>query len=213
METDLRYDVPLYGIREAAMHIGMSDRTLGRWASRDNLLTVLPPSSSRGARLPFIALAEAQFYSLLRRDGLTLQAITEGMTAVRDELGPRMLQQDRLAHDGRDILINLGGREAEWERARDRQGGIAGVIERALTPIRWDSEGFPEELRLVAYGDANVVANPRYAFGQPIVANGARIEDVLDLFDAGDSIETVANEFNLTLRDVEAVLRGRAAAA
>lgn len=211
---DLRYDVPLYGIREAAHHLAMTPSTLQRWAKRDGLLTTLTPDSPRSARLPFVAMAEAQFYSLLRQSGLTLRAIEDGMAAVRRELGPKMLQRERIAHDGQDILINLGKTEPEWERARDRQGGIQGVIERALVPITWGEDNLPEEVRLVAYGDTNVVINPHFSFGLPSLADsGVRVEDIAHLFNAGDSIATVAREFAVEPEQVESVIRRYAIAA
>lgn len=48
------------------------------------------------------------------------------------------------------------------------------------------------------------MADVRRGFGQPTFAHeGARLEDVLGLFDAGESIGTVALEFGLTGLAVE----------
>ena len=214
--TDLRYDVPLYTISEAAMHLGMNQGTLGRWAQRNELVHSLDPRTSRGARLPFISMVEAQFYLLLRRDGLSLQSISTGMMAARKELGEDFLLRDRLAHDGTDILINLADANAAnaWERARDRQGGLQGVIERGLKPIYWGADNRPERLRLVAYEGVEVTVDPRYAFGQPILAeSGVRTEDVIKLFKAGDSMRVVADEFDIRQEVVESIVRTHVLAA
>lgn len=213
---DVRYDVPLYTIAEAAVHLRMSDETLRRWVRRGDLIRSVPPETPRSARLPFIAIAEAQFYLQLRRDGLTLPAIVTGMAAVRRALGERMLARGRLAHDGRDILMNLAddSAAAEWARARDQQGGLPGVIERGLTPITWAEDGYPQRVRLTAYEEADVIVDPRFAFGQPIVADrGVRAEDIIQMFRAGDSVSDVADEFGVDPRIVEAIVRTHVVAA
>lgn len=215
-DVDVRFDVPLYSISEAAMHLRMSDETLRRWVARGDLIHSLAPETPRSARLPFIAMAEAQFYLQLRRDHLSLQAITIGMAAARRVLGDRFLVRGALAHDGKDVLLNLPDHDAasEWTRARDMQGGLPGVIERGLTHITWGPDDRPQRVRLVAYEGADVVIDPRFAFGQPMIAErGVRTEDVLQMFLAGDSVHDVAEEFRVLVQVVESIVRTHALAA
>ncbi|HEY8717951.1 DUF433 domain-containing protein [Pengzhenrongella sp.] len=215
-ERDPRFDVPLYTISEAAMHLRMSDETLRRWVNRGDLIRSLTPETPKSARLPFIAMAEAQFYLQLRRDGLSMQSVTTGMAAARQLLGARFLVRGALAHDGKDVLLNLPDRDAasEWLRARDRQGGLPGVIERGLTHITWGPDDRPERVRLVAYEGADVIVDPRFVFGQPMLAErGVRTEDILQMFLAGDSIEDVAEEFRVPAQVVESIVRTHALAA
>lgn len=50
--------------------------------------------------------------------------------------------------------------------------------------------------------------DPERAFGQPIFEKGAvRVEDVLDRFGAGDSLDDVAHDFGVPIEDVEEVIR------
>jgi uncharacterized protein (DUF433 family) len=160
-------------------------------------------------------LAEAQFYRGLRDAGLSMQAIASGMRGVREVLGDRMLQKDAIAHDGRDILMNLADQgERDWVRARDRQGGLPGVIEIGLRPIEWAPDGLPQRVWLTTYGRKRVAADPRFAFGQPFVASsGARVEDILGLFRAGEDLETVSAELGTPMRDIESILRSHLSAA
>jgi uncharacterized protein (DUF433 family) len=208
MTVDARFTVPLYSAALAASHLDLSASTLNRWMGQDALLTVLP-GSGRDPRLPFIGLVEAQFYRELRRAGLSLQAIRSGMKVVRQELGNRMLVRGIIAHDGRDILMNLAARgDTEWVRARDHQGGLPQIIDIGLKPISWGEDDLPARVRLTAYGDTPVIADPRYAFGQPIVeSSGARVEDILALFKAGEALATVAAEMGVANEDVEAIVR------
>jgi uncharacterized protein (DUF433 family) len=208
MIDDTRFTMPLYTVPLAAFHLAMPSNTLSSWAKRSRLLTMVP-GEGREPRLPFIGLAEAQFYRELRKAGLSMQAINSGMTAVRNELGDRMLERGVLAHDGRDILMNLAtGGDAQWERARDRQGGLPEIIEIGLRPIIYTSDDLPGRVRLTAYGSTSVVADPNYAFGQPIVEkSGVRVEDVLSLFKSGETLSVVANEMGVSTDDVESIVR------
>jgi uncharacterized protein (DUF433 family) len=214
MTADMRFDVPLYTVAEIARLLDMPARTLQRWTKRDGLIHTLKPETPRSPSLPFIAVAEAQFYRQLRREGLSLQAITAGMKVVRQKLGDQMLMQGRLAHDGTNILMNLPDADAAtgWTVARTMQGGIPGVIERCLQPIVWDKDEFPQKVRLTAYEGADIIIDPRFAFGQPIVAkNGVRADDIFEMFKAGDSMETVSAEFGVEPAVIEAIVRFRAA--
>jgi uncharacterized protein (DUF433 family) len=214
MTTDTRFTVPLYSVSLAAFHLAMPSRTLNNWAGKGDLLTLLP-GAVRDPRLPFIGLVEAQFYRELRKAGLSMQAITSGMRAVRQELGDRMLKQDVLAHDGRDILMNLAkGGNPEWERARDHQGGLPKIIEIGLRPIVYMDDNLPRRVHLTAYGETAVIADPLYSFGQPIVeSSGARVEDILSMFKAGERLSTVAKEMGVRTADVESIVRTHVALA
>jgi uncharacterized protein (DUF433 family) len=214
MALDDRFTVPLYTIGLAASHLGMKPATLARWANKSGLLTTVP-ATPKFPRLPFIALAEAQVYQAFKEAGLSMQAITSAMENVRKELGPRMLQKDVLAHDGSEILMNLAASgDPSWTRARDMQGGLPKVIEIGLKPISWDEAGLPETVRLTAYGSAPVIADYRYSFGQPIIEGTmVRAENVVSMFKAGDTIETVAEEMDISPTIVESIVRTHVALA
>ncbi|MDR2114451.1 MAG: DUF433 domain-containing protein [Bifidobacteriaceae bacterium] len=209
MTNDTRFTLPLYTVPLAASFLGMHRTTLNSWVGKPHLLTVLPGQRLE-PRIPFMGLVEAQFYGELRRAGLSMQAIASGMKAVRHDLGDRMLERGVLAHDGKDILMNLAsaGDNPEWERARDRQGGLPEIIEIGLKPIIYVDDDLPGRVRLTAYGNTSVVADPRFAFGQPIVeASGSRVEDILSLFKAGEAVSTVAEEMGVSTDDVESIVR------
>jgi uncharacterized protein (DUF433 family) len=214
MIDDARFTLPLYTLPLAAFHLAMPSNTLNYWANKGGLLTMVP-GGGREPRLPFIGLVEAQFYRELRRAGLSLQAINSGLKVVRQELGDRMLERGVLAHDGKDILMNLAsGGDAQWERARDRQGGLPKIIEIGLKPIIYTDDSLPGRVRLTAYGQTPVVADPGFSFGQPIVeTSGARVEDILAMFKAGERLSTVADEMGVSTDDVESIVRTHVALA
>ena len=207
---DTRFDVALFTTTEAAAHLGVPASTLRYWTKTRRLVHSLTPETPHGPSLPFIAVAEAQFLRGLRVAGLSLPAIARGVEAIRRELGEYILVRDRISHDGKSILVNLAEThdEPEWFHAASGQGGIAGIIEKSLQPITWASDNWPQRGRLTAYEGADVIIDPRFMFGQPMVADrGVRVEDVAELFLAGDPIETVVEEFDVDRETVEAILR------
>lgn len=53
-------------------------------------------------------------------------------------------------------------------------------------------------IRLPAYEVAEIVVDPSRGFGQPIfVRGGARLEDALGLFRAGEPLDVVADEYGI----------------
>jgi uncharacterized protein (DUF433 family) len=63
-------------------------------------------------------------------------------------------------------------------------------------------------LRLPAYTKAEVAVDPRRAFGQPLVVHGgARVEDLVDRFQAGDGVTEIASDFGVPAEEVEDVIR------
>lgn len=215
MKRDPRFDVPLYTVQEAARHLDLAPSTIRYWIDAKQIVRHIPAEVRGEPTLPFVAIAEIQFIHTLRDAGLSLRAVTEGVQALRRDLGPGYLQRDRLAHDGEDLLVQLADTDAEWTRARDSQAGIPGVIDMGLTWIGFDERGLPERVTLRQYKGADVIIDPRFAFGQPIVEErGVRVEDIAGMFFAGEDIEVVGEEFGVPLPVVQAVVRtyGRRAA-
>jgi uncharacterized protein (DUF433 family) len=213
---DTRFTVPLYTISAAAYHLGIDASKLNRWIKKDGLLTVLAPETQHGARLPFVALVEAQLYCEFRRGGLSLQAIASGMRVVREKLGSDMFKEGVLAYDGLDILMNLAktSDDPEWIRAKDLQSTIPKIVDEGLRLITWDEQKYPQAVKLTAYGDTDVVADYRYAFGQPIIGGTrTRVEDVIHLFKSGEALQSVSDELEVESSIVESIIRTHVASA
>jgi uncharacterized protein (DUF433 family) len=99
--------------------------------------------------------------------------------------------------------------ESQWVRAVDGQATINAVIERYLKFVHWpQGDRYPTRLKLKAYQGADVIIDPRFAFGQPVLERSKiRVRDILDAFWAGESPSTVAAEFGVKPDEVEAVIR------
>ena len=144
--------------------------------------------------------------------GLSPRELRTSVSRLRKITGDECaLATKRVASDGIDLLVDMAASadSPEWERARDGQGAIGEVIERYLKFVTWrSSDRYPLRLTLQAYQGADVIIDPRFAFGQPILEREkVRVEDILDAFWAGESYLTIAGEFGVSSSAVEAVIR------
>jgi uncharacterized protein (DUF433 family) len=207
---DPRFDLPILTRAETATHLDLPSSTLGYWV-KTRALRVVDRERPGDASITFASLVETHMLRQLRQSGLSLRAIRDAAIRLRTELGKEYpLAWRRIAHDGRDLLAEIAaeGEDSSWERVRDSQGGLPGVVELGLESIEWAPDDYAERLRLVAYRGADVIVDPRVSFGQPILAGaGVRVEDVVDLARAGEPYQVIADEFGIQTPEVEALVR------
>jgi uncharacterized protein (DUF433 family) len=148
-----------------------------------------------------------------RELGLTPVELRTAVTRLRHITGDEYaLATRKVATDGVSLLVNMAQsltEPPEWVRARDGQGAITEVIEQYLKFVTWrPPDKYPQRLTLKAYQGADVIIDPRFAFGQPVLKREkVRVEDILDVFWAGESYTTIAGEFGVSPGAVEAVIR------
>jgi uncharacterized protein (DUF433 family) len=213
---DIRFSVPLFTIEEASRYVGRARSTLRDWTLREAgpapLVHRLEPESPRAASLPFVAIIEAHMLSGFKELGLSPGELRQSVTRIRRDLGDEYaLATRRVATDGVSLLIDMAGsfENPSWERARDGQQVINDVIRRYLKFVHWDPRhAHATRLKLKTYQGADVIIDPRFAFGQPVLEREKiRVGDILDAFWAGESYRTIASEFGVKPGEVEAVIR------
>lgn len=226
-----RFTDPLYSLAEASRYLGLSHSTFRSWARgydvrvKDRtvigkpVITALGTPGQRGASVPFVGLAEGYALTAIRKSGVPLQRIRPALEQLNKEMGiSHALASRQLFTDGIDVLYDYAkravGQEADAVRelvvVRQNQRVFPEVVENYLKRITWGSDGYALVIPLPGFQQADVVADARRGFGQPtFVHGGARLEDVLGLFHAGESIVTVAAEFGLRPFEVEDAIRNR----
>jgi uncharacterized protein (DUF433 family) len=128
-----------------------------------------------------------------------------------------VLASKALYTDGAEVLYDFAKHtsepaEAEGVRrlvvARTGQHVFNEVVEQYLRRIEFASDGYAQVIELPGYTVAEVVVDPRRGFGQPTFRRGgARVEDALGMFLAGESLATVAAEFGVPESQMEDALR------
>jgi len=209
-----KYLDPLLTPRETARHLRIPESTMYYWLSEQAagapLVHRVTPERRGWPSMPFVAVIEAYVLRTLRVDHrLKKSTVRDAAAAIRREFDtPYGLATKRIATDGVDIFIEHAGRELA--RAFDGQTPIKDIIQGDLKYIAWDSaDGTPNRLQLRQYSNvAPVIIDPRFAWGAPVIeANRVPVAAIVDLWRAGESIRTVADEYGLTYDQAEAICR------
>lgn len=214
---DPRLARAIFTLRETAGYLDVPKSNIQRWArppeAKHPLITCFPPHG-REATVPFIGFAEAFVLSSFRRAGVPLQRIRPAVEVLEKEIGvDHALASKRLYTDGAEVLFDYANRRGEREVmdlvvVRTQQRQFSEVVNDYLKRIHYGGDGWADSVRLPTYGNAKVVVDPRVAFGLPIVAHGgARVEDLVDRFQAGDSVSEIATDFSVPPDEVEDVIR------
>ncbi len=203
----------IFTLRETAVYLDVPKSTVQWWArppkGRGSLITCFPPRG-RQATVPFIGFAEAFVLSSFRRAGVPLQRIRPAVRVLSKEIGvEHALASKRLYTDGAEVLFDYANRRGETEVAdlvvlRTKQHQFTDVVRDYLQRIDYGSDGWADRVRLPTYGHTEVIVDPRVAFGLPLVVHGgARVEDLVDRFQAGDSVGEISADFDVPPNEVE----------
>jgi uncharacterized protein (DUF433 family) len=213
---DPRVAHPIFTLREAAGYLGLPKSTIHQWArpvDRPALITVFP-RHGRQATVPFIGFAEAYVLGAFRRAGVPLQRIRPAVDVLRREIGiEHALASERLFTDGAEVLFDYAEQRDEKDLldlvvVRTGQHQFSDLVRDYLQRIAYGADGWASELQLPSYTEARVIVNPEVAFGLPIVTGaGARVEDLVDRFLAGDKLGDIAADFDMIPSEVEDVIR------
>jgi uncharacterized protein (DUF433 family) len=154
----------------------------------------------------------------IRETGVPMQRIRPALLALQREIGlDHALASSRLYSDGAEVLFDFAEANPassaaaparELVAVRSGQRVFTEVIRDYLTRIEYGPDGYASLINLPGYRAGEVVADPTRSFGQPIfVHGGARVTDVMDRFQAGESLNDLADDFGVPVEDLEDALR------
>ena len=228
---DPRFKVPLYTIGQAARIVDVPNSTFATWAkgylrrppdrpdvTGQPVLTCLTPVTRTSPSIPFVGLAEGLVLAAIRRSGVPMQRIRPALDELQRQIGiDHALASQHLFTDGAELLYdyaeqNQAGAEGIDTRTliviRNGQRVFSEVVEQYLQLIRYGSDGYASVIKVPAYRDAEVVADPGRSFGSPVFERGgARVSDVLERFWAGEPLSELSGEFGVPPQQLEDVVR------
>ncbi len=228
-DSDLRFDVPLYSLAEAARYLAVPTTTFTSWArvyvrrsagrrpvTGAPVLTTVAGAS--GVSVPFVSLAEGMVLAAIRQTGVPMQRIRPALLALQETIGvEHALASERLYSDGAEVLYDFAiehpGSSAaasakELVVLRSGQQVFTEVVADYLKRIEYGSDGYARLLHLPGYQRLQVVADPSRSFGQPMFVKGAaKVSDMIDRFQAGESLPDLADDFGVPIEDLEDALR------
>jgi uncharacterized protein (DUF433 family) len=206
-----------FTLRETASYLGLPSSTLQSWARPSGIskpIITCFPTRGREATVPFIGFAEAYVLSAFRRVGVPMQRIRPAVEVLSSGIGvEHALASKRLYTDGAEVLYDYASSEHDEDLrgltvVRTGQRQFAEIVRDYLKRITYGDDGWASRVRLPAYRHAQVIVDPHRAFGMPLVLHGgARVEDLVDRFVAGDSLADIAEDFGVPEPEVEDVVR------
>ncbi|HEY5173616.1 MAG TPA: DUF433 domain-containing protein [Acidimicrobiia bacterium] len=213
---DARLSRAIFTLPEAAGYLDVPKSTIHAWArpaAGKPLITVFPRRGAQ-ATVPFIGFAEAYVLTVFRCTGVPLQQIRPAVDALSRNIGlEHALASKRLYTDGAEVLYDYANERNEDDLlelvvVRTGQHQFSEIVRDYLKRITYGSDGWATRVRLPSYQRAEVVVDPTMAFGLPLVVHGgARVEDLVDRFVAGDSVADIAYDFDVPPEEVEDVIR------
>lgn len=214
---DPRVSRPILTLSETAAYLGIPRSTVQWWAGPPDaklpLITAFP-ARGREATVPFVGFAEAFVLSAFRRAGVPMQRIRPAVETLSTTIGlDHALASRRLYTDGAEVLYDFATGEGDEDLlevvvVRTSQRQFSEAVREYLERIEYGSDGWASSVQLPAYGRARVVVDPAVAFGVPLVVHGgARVEDLVGRFQAGDGVAEIADDFGVSPEEVEDVIR------
>ncbi len=227
MADDPRFSRPLYTVAQAARYVGMPPSTLATWAkgytrhfegrssvTQGPVITAIPQPIAGAPTVPFIGLAEAMVVQAFRQTGLPLQRIRRALQVLshQGELD-HALASERLFSDGAQILYDYAsGADDPMLRlltvVDSGQRVFHEVIQDYLRRITF-GDTWATELVLPVTGDADLLrVDPDVAAGDPLfVHGGAPLTAVVSRRKAGESVESIAADYDVPSADIQEALR------
>jgi uncharacterized protein (DUF433 family) len=212
--------VPLYTLSDAARYSRTPRANLRRWIEGYEVegryytqLLVPPEDRPLGeTALSFENLIEAALVSAWRRLGISLQRIRVAHDLAMNEFGEHPFARREVYFSGKDLFIEADEAVPE-ERGLTFTALTAGgqrvlrpLIDEYLRTIDWRTgDASPYQWRPPEGADV-VKLNPRIEFGLPNV-HRIRTEVILQRFMARETVEEIAEDFDLAGGEVEQALR------
>jgi uncharacterized protein (DUF433 family) len=215
-------DIPAYGLAEAARYVRLPSATLRSWvvgrpydtaAGSRRFQPLIRAADRSGPTLSFMNLVEAHVLRALRREhGVRIKDVRAAIAHAERELGiERLLIHRDLRTSGKELFLERYGHLLSLSRVD--QIVLKKLFEDHLARIEWDTGLFP--VRLYPFtGESHSAGTPRpiavdpaIAFGRPIVARaGVTTETIAARVDAGEEVGTVADDYGISVEEVEEAL-------
>jgi uncharacterized protein (DUF433 family) len=200
--------LPNYQIGEAAKYAHISAQTVAAWHKDSEDQRTLSFKDSRAA-LSYMQLIEVAVVAAFRRAGVALKDIRKARAYAKQELRAEFpFSEYHFKTDGKNLLIGYEQLEGKKGRGKlltaNKHGQLAwGEIVKTLEAFDYDKN---VAIRWRVDGDGSpVIIDPRISFGAPTVS-GTPTWVIRGRWEAGESIEDIAEDFGLKKPEVKKAL-------
>jgi uncharacterized protein (DUF433 family) len=223
---DTVLNAPAYPMSEAARYLRVSTATLRSWfvgrpyptaKGTSHFQPLLKPARVEPATLSFSNLIEAHVLRSLRTEhGVPLVAVRQALAYAERELRiDHLLLREELRTAGGALFLERYGELVNLSASG--QLAVRMLFEAHLARVEWGKLRSAVRLYPFVFGEAAgakpIVIDPTIAFGRPVVDRAfVSTRSILERIDAGESVEDVAGDYEVSTEAVEeAVLFERAA--
>jgi uncharacterized protein (DUF433 family) len=207
-------ELPAYTIQDAARYLHLPPSTLRAWVrgQGDNFKAVIALPDPQRGELSFLNLVEAHVLNAIRREHeISLQKTRKSLELLETKLGSkRPLASEVFFTDGIDLFVERLGQLHTVSRSG--QLAIKEILKEHLRRIEFE-HGLAVRLypftRRPGLGEPKaVVIDPMISFGRPTISTtGVPTGVIAQRFDAGDSVDDLARDYDLAPDVVEEALR------
>lgn len=215
------YHAPAYSIADAARYLRIPAATLRSWLQVKTVNHAVPliqrPDPNRPF-LSFVNLVEAHVLRIIRETHqVHLSRVRKALDYMSQQLETdHPLAMQTFQTDGVDLFIDQ--MDALVNVSRSGQLAMRESLQHLLTRVEWNADGvasrfFPLLERMAVSADdwANdkiIVLDPAVRFGRPVIAGrGVPTDAIADLYEAGETIADIAEEFDCTPVQIKAAIR------
>lgn len=220
-----RRDLPAYPLTEAARYVRLAPATLRSWvvgrpydtrAGKGFFRPLIRPADKGALVLSFNNLIEAHVLRALRTEhGVSIKDVRSALSFAEKELQiEQLLLREELRTSAGELFLDRYGELVNLSRSG--QLAIRKLLDVFLSRVDWETS-FPIRLYPFVSGEITshrpVVIDPAVAFGRPILVRASiGTATIAERIDAGESVQDVAADYDLTPEEIEeAVLYERAA--
>jgi uncharacterized protein (DUF433 family) len=208
-------------MQEAARLLRVSPSTVRAWTlgqpyeswGKKRLFKAVIEIADREKRfLSFRNLVELHVLVAIRRQyGVSLQNVRRAVDFMHKHLhGAHPLASHRMLTDGKDLLVRHAGDLPNVSRAGQVEMDVVSAF---LDRIEFTRDGallrlFPFATTAIDNDSRSAVIDPRVQFGRPCLqGTGIPTEVIGERFQAGETIESLAADYDITPRQAEDAIR------
>ncbi|AFZ53087.1 DUF433 domain-containing protein [Cyanobacterium aponinum] len=214
-ELDI-YNIPIYSVTDASRYLNIPLPTIRTWLNgrkyktrkgEQNFLPLIQRPSEEMSQLSFTNLVEAHILRVIRTiHNISLDQVRIALDYISKRFDTdHPLATKQFSTDGVDLFL---------EEVRDlvnvsRSGQLAmkEILLQLLTRVEWDENNLATRLypELDNTNDDKIlIIDPRISFGKPVIkGTGVPTKAIAQLYDAGDSIEDIAENYDCKVIDIK----------
>jgi len=210
------YNIPTYSITDSSRYLNIPLPTLRTWLNgrkydtkqgKQNFLPLIQRPSAQMSQLSFTNLIEAHILRVIRTiHNISLDKVRITLDYISEKFNTNHpLATKQFSTDGVDLFLEEVGHLVNVSRSG--QLAMKEILQQLLTRVEWDENNLATRLypELDHINDDKIlIIDPHISFGKPTIkGTGIPTRAIAELYDAGDSIEEIAEDYDCKVIDIK----------